>query len=211
MNEQALKQAIDRNDKGKAMAILQQNGSMLNKYCVLTFSSYLIACFNLFSFQIVLLLWFMVILKINSFHPSDSMNISLSLHNLEEKQINSFHPSDSMNISLSLHDLEREANKLIPSIRQYEYFTFTSWLRREANKLIPSIRKYEYFTFTSWFGKRRKQTHSIHQTVWIFDFHFMIWKEKQINSFHPSVCMNIPHFNNERQGQVMGLYLNRRH
>ena len=34
---QALQQAIDRNDEGKAMAILQQNESMLNEYCVLTF------------------------------------------------------------------------------------------------------------------------------------------------------------------------------
>ena len=29
-----------------------------------------------------------------------------------------------MNISLLLHDLGREANKLIPSISMYEYFTF---------------------------------------------------------------------------------------
>ena len=49
-NAQALKQAIDRNDERKAMAILQQNESMLNKYCVLTFlpfPPYLIICFNL--------------------------------------------------------------------------------------------------------------------------------------------------------------------
>ena len=34
---QGLKQAIDSNDEGKVMAIIQKNESMLKKYCVLTF------------------------------------------------------------------------------------------------------------------------------------------------------------------------------
>ena len=45
MSHEALKQAIYSNDKGKAMALLQQNNSLLNKHCVLAFlPPYLLFC-----------------------------------------------------------------------------------------------------------------------------------------------------------------------